>query len=296
MNEAAEAFRFQSGFQASQESATNDYALGEIRAANETLLQRTGLQLELPISVLVEQRDNALRWYVYERTKGELLQAEHQRELDTIRQAARSDLEAALQQHRAQLDALRAEQGTSASSRAVSAGPSAAAAPLGPSTTLTAAGTDSRVKTAVSALSNAETPVSRATVVVRSGEPNLLGEVVVEDLRNRLSELEQHNHQLEQRNTELDILLKEAIAVVEETRKEAHRAQGERDEALARADDTRIRMQTELDGTRDELSALQALLDETRRDADSARDQAQLEMMRLNEELTELRESLVSTS
>jgi hypothetical protein len=99
---------------------------------------------------------------------------------------------------------------------------------------------------------------------------------------------------LERQQRELRSELAAANAEIEETRADAIRLQGERDDALGEADDVRLRILTEIGAGRDEAIQVQAQLDEALRMLDDSRDQAHEEQRRLIEELDALHQELAA--
>jgi hypothetical protein len=83
-----------------------------------------------------------------------------------------------------------------------------------------------------------------------------------------------------------------ANAEIEETRADAIRLQGERDDALRATDDLRLQLLSELEAARDENIELQAQLDEALRTIEDSRDHAREEQLRLIEELDALHQEL----
>jgi len=99
---------------------------------------------------------------------------------------------------------------------------------------------------------------------------------------------------LERQQRELRSELAAANAEIEETRADAIRLQGERDDALAEADDVRLRILSEIGAARDEAIQVQAQLDEALRMLDDGRDQAREEQRRFVEELDALHQELAA--
>jgi hypothetical protein len=99
---------------------------------------------------------------------------------------------------------------------------------------------------------------------------------------------------LERQNRVLRSELGAANAEIEETRADAIRLQGERDDALGAADDVRLRILSEIGAARDEAIQVQAQLDEALRMLDDGRDHALEEQRRLIEELDVLQQELAA--
>jgi hypothetical protein len=99
---------------------------------------------------------------------------------------------------------------------------------------------------------------------------------------------------LERQKRELRSELDAANAEIEETRADAIRLQGERDDALGEADDMRLRILSEIGAARDEAIQVQAQLDEALRMVDDGRDRAREEQRRLVEELDALHQELAA--
>ena len=91
---------------------------------------------------------------------------------------------------------------------------------------------------------------------------------------------------------ELRSALDAANAEVEETRADAVRLQGERDDALRDADDVRLQILSEVAAARDDEIRVQDRLDEALRMVDDGRDQASEEQWCLIEELDALHKEL----
>jgi hypothetical protein len=100
--------------------------------------------------------------------------------------------------------------------------------------------------------------------------------------------------ELEDENRELYAKLEAANGEIEETRADAIRLQGERDDALRAADDHRVQLLAEIEAARDEAIQLQAQLDEALRTIDDGRDQAREEQCRLIEELDAVHKELAA--
>jgi len=83
-----------------------------------------------------------------------------------------------------------------------------------------------------------------------------------------------------------------ANAEIEETRADAIRLQGERDDALRATDELRLQLLSELEAARDENIRIQAQLDEALRTIDDNRDHAREEQLRLIEEIDALHQEL----
>jgi hypothetical protein len=178
-----------------------------LRAANVDFEDRVGDRLELPLAVLVNQRDRALR---------ELFDAHEQNEQRVNELVSDHDRFVAflMQQHAERL-----------------------------------AGLEQALAT------------ERAADRARSEE-------VVAELRSAL-----------------EALLKE----LEDTRTDAVKLQGERDDAIRATDEVRAELQAETDAAREENIELQARLDEAERALTDARDRARDEIEGLQEQIAELR-------
>lgn len=88
---------------------------------------------------------------------------------------------------------------------------------------------------------------------------------------------------------ELLLRLQAASAEMDETRADAARLQGERDEAIRETSDVRFECQRQIEQARDETVALQWKLDELTRTLDDERDQAREHAYQLGEQLDEQR-------
>jgi uncharacterized membrane protein len=125
-----------------------------------------------------------------------------------------------------------------------------------------------------------ETPVigTEATVRVGAGdsEPTSGSELLAHERRQLRSELDAAN------------------AEVDETRADAIRLQGERDDALRDADDVRLNIASEVAAARDAEIQVQGRLDEALRLVDDGRDQASEEQWRLIEELDDVHRELAT--
>jgi predicted nucleic acid-binding Zn-ribbon protein len=201
-----------------------------VRRANAELEDRVGDKLQLPLAVLINQRDRALRGLAEAHTHAEQslrdLTTDHDRFVAFVmhENAQRvAALEATLQTERAR--AVRAE----------------------------------------------------AQVATLGAVPERASQEFNQDLAEAQAEI---------------LELKEAVRLlegeVEETRAEAVRLQGERDEAIRSTDDLRLDLLQDLEAARAEAADFQARFDATERALLDARDQARDEVAGLTEQIVEL--------
>ena len=201
-----------------------------VRRANAELEDRVGDKLQLPLAVLINQRDRALRGLAEAHTHAEQslrdLTTDHDRFVAFVmhENAQRvAALEATLQTERAR--AVRAE----------------------------------------------------VQVATLGAVPERASQEFNQDLAEAQAEI---------------LELKEAVRLlegeVEETRAEAVRLQGERDEAIRSTDDLRLDLLQDLEAARAEAADFQARFDATERALLDARDQARDEVAGLTEQIVEL--------
>lgn len=131
-------------------------------------------------------------------------------------------------------------------------------------------------------------PLAEGGTPARSTHPGTLSALDAEKTGRMETEL------LARESRKLRSALDAASSEVEETRADAIRLQGERDDALCNADDLRSQILSAVAAARDDEAQVQSKLDEALRLLSDGRDQASDEQWRLIEELDALHEELAT--